>query len=368
MLHLAATPYTLHFRKPAPTSRGALTTRNIWFVRAWDDSAPAITGWGEAGPLPGLSRDDRADFGDEVARFCATFSLAGYGAAAEALAAVREIAAAWPSLAFGIETALLDLAGGGRQILWETPFARGETGLPTHGLIWMDTPDGIVRQVEAKVAAGFDVIKMKIGALPFAEEVEILRRVRSAFPDVELRLDANGAFAPDEALHRLETLAAFDIAFVEQPVRSGQWDVMADICRQSPIPIALDEELIPVTDANQRRALLDAVRPHILILKPALLGGFSACETWIADSEMCGVQWIANSLLESNVGLNAICQWVSAAGGDAVHGLGSGTLFTNNIDGPIHLRGARLDLDRGHRWDFSAIGGPLPAVPHQSLS
>lgn len=367
MLHLAATPYPLHFRKPAPTSRGALTRRDIWFVRAWDDSAPAITGWGEAGPLPGLSRDDRPDFGDGVARFCAAFSRTGYDAAADALAAVQEIGVAWPSLAFGVEMALLDLAGGGRQILWETPFARGESGLPTHGLIWMDAPDGILRQVEAKIDAGFDVIKMKIGALPFAEEIAILRRIRSAFPDVELRLDANGAFAPGEILHRLETLAAFDIAFVEQPVRSGQRNVMADICRQSPIPIALDEELIPVTDADQRRALLDAVRPHILILKPALLGGFSACHAWVTDAEAYGVKWIANSLLESNVGLNAICQWVSAVGGDAVHGLGSGTLFANNIDGPIHLHGARLDLDRGHRWDFSALGGSLPAVPRTSL-
>ncbi len=360
MLHLAATPYTLHFHKPAPTSRGALTTRDIWFVRAWDDRAPAIPGWGEAGPLPGLSRDDRADFGDAAARFCAAFSRAGYGAATDALAAVREIGASWPSLAFGVETALLDLAGGGRQILWETPFARGETGLPTHGLIWMDTPDGILRQVEAKIDAGFDVIKMKIGALPFAKEIEILRRIRSAFADVELRLDANGAFVPDEALHRLEALAAFDIALVEQPVRSGQWDVTADICRRSPIPIALDEELIPVTGADQRRALLETVRPHSLILKPALLGGFSACQAWITDAEAYGVTWIANSLLESNVGLNAICQWVSAVGGDTVHGLGSGTLFANNIDGPLRLRGARLELDCRRGWGFGAFGDPSP--------
>lgn len=361
MLHLAATPYTLRFRKPAPTSRGALTTRNIWFVRAWDDSAPAITGWGEAGPLPGLSRDDRADFGDEAARFCAAFSRTGYGAVEDALTAVQGISAAWPSLAFGVETALRDLAGGGQQILWETPFAHGETGLPTHGLIWMDTPEGILRQIKAKVDAGFDVIKMKIGALPFAEEVEILRHVRSAFPGIELRLDANGAFAPDEALHRLETLAALDIACVEQPVRSGQWEVMAGICRRSPIPIALDEELIPVAGGEQRRALLETVRPHYLILKPALLGGFAACQAWIADGEERGVRWIANSLLESNIGLNAICQWVSAAGSNAVHGLGSGTLFANNIDGPIHLRGARLELDRRREWGFGAFGDPPPA-------
>lgn len=355
MLHIAAIPYTLRFHKPAPTSRGPLTTRSVWFLRVWDDNAPGISGWGEAGPLPGLSRDDCDAFGAEVARTCAAFHRSGYSNVAEARSAAEDLIVPWPSLAFGVETALLDLAGGGRQRLWDTPFARGEAGLPTHGLIWMDTPEGILRQVEAKIGAGYDVIKMKIGALPFAEEVALLQHLRDAFPDVEVRLDANGAFAPDEAVHRLDALAAFDVAFVEQPVRSGQWAAMTEVCRRSPVPIALDEELIPIISTEERRALLDAVRPHYLILKPALLGGFSACEAWISDAEERGVRWIANSLLESNIGLNAICQWTSATGGETVHGLGSGTLFANNIDGPIHLRGAQLELNRDRQWDFAAF-------------
>ena len=361
MLQLAATPYTLRFHKPAPTSRGALTTRAIWFIQAWHDAAPDMAGWGECGPLPGLSRDDTPTFGAEVERFCAEFNQARHVDTNRALVAVQRVAGAWPSLAFGVETALLDLASGGRQRLWDTPFARGEAGLPTHGLIWVDTPDGILRQVEAKVAAGFRVIKMKIGALPFAEEIALLRLVRDAFPAVELRLDANGAFAAQDALHRLDDLAAFDIAFVEQPVRSGQWGVMAELCRHSPVPIALDEELIPITSAGARAALLSAVRPQILILKPALLGGFAACTAWIDEANARSIQWFANSLLESNIGLNAICQWTSAFGGVRVHGLGSGSLFANNIACPLGLHDSRLAVQPTLPWHLDAIAGGCPA-------
>jgi len=364
MLHLAVLPYTLHFHTPAPTSRGALAVRAIWFVRAWDATVPEISGWGECGTLPGLSREHGSDFAATLAHFCAAFNRKGYRTVAEALAAVQESSAALPSLAFGVEVALRDLAGGGRQCLWDTPFARGEVGLPTHGLIWMDTPDAILRQIAAKVGAGFDVIKMKIGALPFDAEVALLRRIRAAFPHIELRLDANGALVPEKAIEQLETLAALHIAWVEQPVRSGQWALLAAICRQSPIAIALDEELIAITTREQRDALLTTVRPHFLILKPALLGGFSACHAWIADAQACGVQWLANSLLESNVGLNAICQWTSAFGQENVHGLGSGTLFTNNIAGPLQLRGTRLVLDQSCAWNFAALDSTAPQHPH----
>ena len=355
MLQLAATPYTLRFHKPAPTSRGALTTRSIWFLRAWHDEAPDLVGWGECGPLPGLSRDNTPTFGAEVERFCAEFNQARHADVNRALVAVRRIAGDWPSLAFGVETALLDLANGGRQRLWDTPFARGEAGLPTHGLIWMDSPDGILRQIEAKIAAGFGVIKMKIGAQPFAEEIALLRIVRSAFPSCELRLDANGAFAPDDALHRLDELAALDVAFVEQPIRRGQWGVMAELCRHSPIPIALDEELIPIANAGERAALLSAVRPQILILKPTLLGGFATCAAWIDEANARSIQWFANSLLESNIGLNAICQWTSAFGGVRVHGLGSGSLFANNVVGPVHLHNCQLVMQPTLPWDLDAI-------------
>jgi len=345
MLHLAAMPYTLHFRKPAPTSRGLLTTRAIWLLRAWDSVAPDVVGWGEAGPLPGLSRDDAPEFPAVVADVCARFNQANVPDAAAALAWVAPLTAAWPSLAFGVEMALRDLATGGRQQLWDTPFTRGEAGQPTHGLVWMDDVDGILRQVAAKIAAGFTVIKLKIGALPFADELALLRTLRADWPAVEMRLDANGAFTPEDALDRLDSLAGFDIAFVEQPVRPGQWGVLAELCRHSPVPVALDEELIAIRTPADRDRLLREVRPQFLILKPTLLGGFAAGEAWIAVAEGCSIGWIINSLLESNIGLNAICQWTSAIGGAQVHGLGTGGLFSNNTPALVSLRGNRLYAD-----------------------
>lgn len=355
MLQLAATPYTLHFRRPAPTSRGVLTTRTIWFMRAWDCAAPDVVGWGEAGPLPGLSRDDAPDFANTVAAVCTRFNQAGISDMTAAQAWVGQLTAAWPSLAFGLEMALRDLATGGRQQLWDTPFTRGARGQPTHGLIWMDDIDGILRQVEAKIAAGFEVIKLKIGALPFAEELALLRTLRNTWPHIEVRLDANGAFSPVEALDRLDSLAEFDIALVEQPVRPGQWGVLADLCRHSPVPVALDEELIPIRTPADRVRLLHEVRPQFLIIKPTLLGGFAVSEAWIADAERRAIGWIINSLLESNIGLNAICQWTSAIGGAQVHGLGTGGLFANNVPSPLQLQGNQLYRLSSQPWQWPDI-------------
>jgi predicted nucleic acid-binding protein/O-succinylbenzoate synthase len=255
---LSLHPYTPPLRpaspaRPARTSRGALTTRAVWFVRAWDDAEPAVVGWGEAGPVPGLSRDDRPDF----AAACAAHVAAIDAGAHPLLLDLDDL----PAFAFGLETALFDLYSGGRQQLWPTPFSRGEVGLPTHGLIWMDDPAGMLAQIEAKIAAGFGVIKLKVGALPFAAEVALLAEVRRRHPEIELRLDANGAFAAEEALGKLEQLAPLGIAFLEQPIQPGQWDTLAEICRRSPIPIALDEELIACSDPAARRRLLDTVRP-----------------------------------------------------------------------------------------------------------
>jgi o-succinylbenzoate synthase len=353
MLRLALTPYTLHFAKPAATSRGALTRRDLLLLRAWDTDAPGIVGWGECGPLPGLSRDDRPTFDEEAAEICGVIN-AGYIPTPADLAHL-------PSFAFGLDMALRDLAAGGRRTLWDTPFARGEAGLPTHGLIWMDAPEGLLRQIEAKIAAGFRVIKMKVGALPLAQELELLRTLRSAYgPNrIELRLDANGAFDPSAAPAALEQFAQFDVAFLEQPLPSGRWAETAALCRHSPIPLALDEELIAVADADTRSRLLDAIEPQHLILKPALLGGFAAADAWIAAAVARGIQWWANSLLESNLGLNAICQWTAAtqSGVPRVHGLGTGTLFTNNFPAPIRLVGSALMYSKEQPWT-------LPSPPH----
>jgi L-alanine-DL-glutamate epimerase-like enolase superfamily enzyme len=214
--------------------------------------------------------------------------------------------------------------------------------------------DGMLRQVEARIAAGFDVIKLKIGALPFEDELTLLRTLRRRWPKIEVRLDANGAFTPVEALDRLDSLREFNIAFVEQPVRPGQWGVLAELCRHSPIPVALDEELIPIRTPADRVRLLSEVRPQLLILKPTLLGGFAASLAWITEAEQRSIGWIINSLLESNLGLNAICQWTSAVGGDRVHGLGTGGLFSNNIPSPLLLEKNRLYLSQMQTWQLPA--------------
>lgn len=327
--------YTLLFKEPAGTSRGFLREKTVWFVRLADRQNPERVGVGECAPMAGLSLDDRPDFEAQLARVCAQIN------AGETLPAID--LSVFPALAFGLETALLDWRGGGKQRLFDTPFSRGETALPTHGLLWMAEPEALLQQARAKVAQGFTCLKMKIGALDFAAECALLAQLRREFPAVELRLDANGAFTPQNALHRLESLARFNIFALEQPLKPGQPAEMAGLCARSPIPIALDEELIGLNTASQRQHLLETVRPQYVVLKPALLGGFSAAEDWITLAGHQGLGWWVNSALESNIGLNALCQWVSAlAPAGIIHGLGTGQLYANNLPAPVQLAGAAL--------------------------
>ena len=349
MLNLTAHPYTLQFKHPAATSRGALVTRPVIFLRATDAEQPSIVGWGECGPMPKLSLDDRPDFAEQVQHVCRQING---GMMPEQLDLSQ-----LPSLAFGLEIARRDLQTGGRQLLFNTSFCRGEAPLPTHGLIWMDTVAGILHQIEQKITQGFRVIKMKVGALPFDEECALLAAIRRQYSaeQITLRLDANGAFSPADALEKLRQLAVFDIHFLEQPIKAGQAQIMAEICAQSPIPLALDEELIGVHTEAARRTLLETIRPQHLIIKPLILGGFAASECWIGLAEALGSEWWVNSLLESNIGLNAICQWTSAQAGQRIHGLGTGQLFTNNIPSPLQLKRAQLQLKADGGWDFSCI-------------
>ena len=351
-MRLTAHPYTLTFKRPAVTSRGALFTKQVVFLAATHADLPDVVGWGECSPMPGLSIDDLPDYVDRVQSVCDTFNA---GSDMPALG-LTEL----PSVASGLETALRDLQTGGQQRLFDTAFSRGQAALPTHGLIWMDTREGVLDQVEQKAAQGCRVIKMKVGALPFEREHALLKSIRQRFPrdEMELRLDANGVFAPDEALEHLERLAEFDVAFLEQPIAAGRWQEMADLCARSPIPVALDEELIGIAGAEARRQLLDTIRPQHLILKPSLLGGLAACEAWIDEAERLGSQWWINSLLESNIGLNAICQWTSARQSkevERVHGLGTGQLYANNIPSPLRLEACGLRLDPAASWDYRSI-------------
>jgi o-succinylbenzoate synthase len=264
----------------------------------------------------------------------------------------------YPSMLFGLETAMLDvnskkrrsMAEGktdDRSVLFDTPFARGEVGIPINGLVWMGTYDEMLQRMEQKLEQGFRCVKLKVGAIDFDQELELVKRIRGRFShhEVELRLDANGGFSPDEALYRLELLSQYAIHSIEQPVRQKQWGLMAELCRDAPLPIALDEELIGVNDPEMKRQMLRIIKPAYIVLKPSLHGGMAGCREWIDIAREEGIgSWIT-SALESNVGLNAIAQFCSAVYGDNItfpQGLGTGQLFTDNIPMPLEIRGSSL--------------------------
>lgn len=251
----------------------------------------------------------------------------------------------YPSMLFGLETALLNLQNGNR--LFDTAFSRGETGIPINGLVWMGNHDEMLQRLEEKMEKGFRCIKLKIGAIDFDQELDLIRRIRDrfSFHEVELRVDANGAFPYDEALYKLELLSQYNIHSIEQPIRQGQWAYMAELCRESPLPIALDEELIGVNDLAMKHHMLNIIKPRYIILKPSLHGGIAGCREWIATAREMGIgSWIT-SALESNIGLNAIAQFASSVYGDYItmpQGLGTGQLFTDNIPMPLEIRGDQL--------------------------
>ena len=246
---------------------------------------------------------------------------------------------------FGLETALLNLQNGNR--LFDTAFSRGETGIPINGLVWMGNHDEMLQRLEKKMEKGFRCIKLKIGAIDFDQELDLIRRIRDrfSFHEVELRVDANGAFPYDEALYKLELLSQYNIHSIEQPIRQGQWAYMAELCRESPLPIALDEELIGVNDLAMKHHMLNIIKPRYIILKPSLHGGIAGCREWIATAREMGIgSWIT-SALESNIGLNAIAQFASSVYGDYItmpQGLGTGQLFIDNIPMPLEIRGDQL--------------------------
>jgi o-succinylbenzoate synthase len=364
----------LHFKQPAGTSRGVYTERRMWLVRASDGSA---VGTGECAPLPQLSCDDIPNYGEVLRGFCDEVERqwnTGGQSLCNPLCCSHEGQSPsgpdlrdYPSMLFGLETALLSLE---RAIapettaeqdsslftlhssLFDTPFSRGEVGIPINGLVWMGTYEEMSRRIEEKLEQGFRCVKLKIGAIDFDAEIALLKQIRQRFGprDVELRVDANGAFGnegegDDDVLYKLELLSQYALHSIEQPIRAGQWGRMAELCRESPLRIALDEELIGVNDPEQKRQLLNIIRPAYIVLKPSLHGGMAGCREWIETARDMGIgSWIT-SALESNVGLNAIAQFCSAVYGDHItmpQGLGTGQLFTDNIPMPLEIRGDKL--------------------------
>lgn len=338
MFKINIIPRTFHFKQPAGTSRGVYTTRRSWLLELTSTTAPGLKGVGECAPLPDLSCDYSSDYAGKLRSFCDRFEAEGE----IDYERMRE----YPSMLFGLETALAHL-NAGTTAFFDTPFSRGEEGIPINGLVWMGSYGEMLARMEDKISQGFHCVKLKVGAIDFEKELDLVKRIRDRFTpsEIELRLDANGGFTPDEALCKLELLSQYSVHSIEQPIKPRQWSYMAQLCRESPLPIALDEELIGITDPSMMAYMLNVVRPAYIVLKPSLHGGMYGTRKWIEAAAGNNVGTWITSALESNVALNAIAQLAACVYGPGItmpQGLGTGQLFTDNIAMPIEIRGEKI--------------------------
>ena len=352
MLKATYKKYTLHFKQPSGTSRGILTSKDSWFLFLYNDFEPEIIGIGECGLLKGLSIDDRPDYEEKIIEVCNNIlNHQEY---------LDEGLKEFPSIRFGLETALMDLGLGvnrGKRILFPSEFTSGENSIEINGLVWMGEFDFMKQQIKEKIESGFKCIKLKIGAIDFEKEMNLIKSIRKEFSvtDIEIRVDANGAFKQTEALGKLNRLARFGLHSIEQPIRQGQWEKMEKLCELTPLPIALDEELIGVNELQQKKDLLEKIKPQYIILKPSLLGGFKASEEWIHLAEQNNIGWWVTSALESNIGLNAIAQWTYILGSKLPQGLGTGQLYTNNFGSPLKIVKGKLYFDPAKNWNLNNL-------------
>ncbi len=349
------------FNFNARTSRGLMEDKTSWFIKLWDESHPEIFGLGECGPLPGLSVDAKPDFENTLVSVLEKIpdlklpdDIQQYRDAMLTHIAGL-VPADFPAITFGLETAWLDLFNGGRRIIFKNNFLGGEP-IPINGLVWMGDLDFMIRQVHQKIQQGFKCIKLKVGGLDFDQECKVLQDIRREYAaeKITLRLDANGAFHPGEALEKLKRLSEFTIHSIEQPIKQGRQE-MVDICRQSPIPVALDEELIGYGSEESKTGLLKKLKPQYIILKPTLHGGLTGCQDWIAVAEKQGIGWWITSALESNIGLNAICQFTANYPIKLPHGLGTGAIYQNNIVSPLTVENGNIYTDSGKSWDLQSF-------------
>lgn len=352
-------PYKLNFRFEAGTSRGVLTEKTTWLIKIYDDSQPMLVGMGECGPLKGLSIDDRPDFEDNLQQFCQNFNRLDLEIYSWNIPIILDqlIGNQWPSIRFGFESAMLDYLHGCKRVLFPNDFVSNKRLIPINGLVWMGSQDFMLKQVEEKIAAGFDTIKLKIGAIDFEQECVILSHIRRRFSkqEITLRVDANGAFDETNVYERLQRLAEFDIHSIEQPIQPRQPELMAELCETSPIPVALDEELIGSYDYAAKRRLLKNLKPQYVILKPTLLGGFESTREWIETAQRLDIGWWITSALESNIGLNAIAQFTAEFENLLPQGLGTGQLYHNNIPSPLMINKGHLLYNSQQPWDFSVL-------------
>ena len=335
--------HILNFKRPSGTSRGVLTVKETWFIKIEDGDN---FGYGECGILRGLSIDDRSDYETKLKWACENIHL-GKNELWEALIE-------FPSIQFGIEMAFQSLKNENEFELFSSAFTKGEDAIAINGLIWMGEKDFMKSQIEDKLRSGFNCIKMKIGAIDFDTEIELLKYIRAQYSaeEIELRVDANGAFDPKNALEKLKRLSELKLHSIEQPIKQGNWEEMAKLCAETPLPIALDEELIGVFDVTKKKTLLQTIQPQYLIFKPSLIGGFKGTQQWIDLAENNNIGWWNTSALESNIGLNAISQFTYEKNVTMPQGLGTGNLYTNNVESPLEVKNGQISYNPGLNWCF----------------
>jgi len=338
--------YILNFKQPSGTSRGVLKTKETFFLKIIENDNIGI---GECSIFRGLSCDDRPDYEKKLQWLCENINRK----AEDLLFDLIE----FPSIQFGLEQAILSIKSANSFELFPSKFTESKDAININGLIWMGSEAFMKQQIAAKLKAGFSVIKMKIGAIDFKTELSLLKSIRKEFSseEIELRVDANGAFKPDDALEKLKKLSEFEIHSIEQPIKQGQFNEMEKLCLKTPIPIALDEELIGVFNVTKKKELLQIINPQYIILKPSLIGGFKGSENWIQLAEKQNIGWWITSALESNIGLNAIAQWTYTLNNIMPQGLGTGSLFANNFKSPLEVKSGHLYYNKTKKWNFNLI-------------
>ena len=336
--------YSLNFKNPSGTSRGILKTKETWFIILENDGK---TGIGECGILRGLSVDDTPNYEEILKWTCLNIHLG--------INVLLDKLVEFPSIQFGLEMAFKSLGSDDAFTLFSSAFTRGEDAILINGLVWMGDKAFMSQQISDKIQQGFKCIKLKIGAIDFETEIDLLKSIRKEFSvnEIELRVDANGAFSPKDALEKLKRLSEFNLHSIEQPIKQGQFEAMAKLCENAPLPIALDEELIGVFSVTKKQELLQTINPQYIILKPSLIGGFKGSNEWIELAKKQNIGWWITSALESNIGLNAIAQWTYSLHTSMYQGLGTGSLFTNNFDSPLQVKNGTLQINKNKHWNVN---------------
>lgn len=335
--------HILKFKQPSGTSRGVLKTKETWFIIIEDNGKK---GFGECGILRTLSFDDVPDYEEKLKWACAHINLG--------LTVLLQQLTAYPSIQFGLEQAFLSLKSTNPFELFPSQFTQGKATIPINGLVWMGNEAFMKQQIKEKLNQGFTCIKMKIGAIDFNTELDVLKSIRKEYSaaDIELRVDANGAFSADKALDKLKILAELQLHSIEQPIKPKQTEAMATLCEKTPLPIALDEELIGIQATKDKAQLIAAIKPQYIILKPSLIGGFKGSKEWITIAQNNNIKYWITSALESNIGLNAISQWTYTLQSKMPQGLGTGSLYTNNITSPLQVANGTLHYNPKLEWNF----------------